>query len=468
MRRPLSLTAAATPLLMLILAAMLSVFIWDTGMHIPLLVGTIAAAIVAVFHGWKWKEVEKMMANGVSRALPAIFILLIIGTIIGTWIASGIIPTIIYYGLSMIHPSWFVPVASIITGIVSITLGSSFTSIATIGIAFMAIGDGLGFSPGLVAGAIISGAFFGDKLSPASDTTNIASVMAETDLFSHVKHMLWDTLPAFFITIMFYGIISNSDNVIGTVDTSVITELKTGLTNAFVIHPLLLLIPVLAIILLAMRTPAIPALIGISMLGAILAIPVQKYAVGDIVQIMTNGFTKESGSADLDALLHHGGLLSMMDTIGLIILATALGGVLEKTGAFEAITRRAIDKIKTTGSLITATILSTFIVALASGEQYLSNILPARTFVQKYKDMRLATKNLSRCTEAAGTVGITLVPWSIPTVFAANIFHLNPGQFLPFAFFVFLVPLINILFGFTGWTIAVTYNTAYRKNENAG
>src|SRR5699024_4724694 len=150
--------------------------------------GTIAAAIVAVFHGWKWKEVEKMMANGVSRALPAIFILLIIGTIIGTWIASGIIPTIIYYGLSMIHPSWFVPVASIIRCSVSIKLSSSFTSIDTFGIAFMAIGYRLGFSPRLVAGAIISCSFFGDKLSPSSNTTNIASVMAESDLFSHVKH----------------------------------------------------------------------------------------------------------------------------------------------------------------------------------------------------------------------------------------------------------------------------------------
>ena len=179
MRKELSLGLAIIPIVTLIAAAASSIFIWKAGMHIPLLIGVLAAAVIAIRCGWKWSEVENMMVKGVARALPAVFILLIIGIIVGTWIASGVIPTMIYYGLSIIEPSLFVPLVALITGIVSITLGSSFTSIATIGIAFMAIGEGLGFAPGLVAGAVISGAYFGDKLSPLSDTTNIAPAMAE-------------------------------------------------------------------------------------------------------------------------------------------------------------------------------------------------------------------------------------------------------------------------------------------------
>ena len=236
-----------------------------------------------------------MMVKGVSRALPAVFILLIIGIIVGTWIASGVIPTMIYYGLSIIEPSLFVPLVALITGIVSITLGSSFTSIATIGIAFMAIGEGLGFAPGLVAGAVISGAYFGDKLSPLSDTTNIAPAMAETDLFSHIKHMLWDTIPAFVISIILYWFVGNSGVATNTADTDGIDLIKTGLESVFVIHPLLLLMPVFTIILMMKRVPAIPALTIVGLLGAVLAVLVQGSSVSSIVQVMTSGFSVESG-----------------------------------------------------------------------------------------------------------------------------------------------------------------------------
>ena len=181
MTKRLTAGMAIIPVLALIAAGAGSIFIWKAGMHVPLMIGVIMAAIVAIVGGWKWNEVQSMMEKGVSRALPAVFILLVIGIIIGTWIASGVIPSMIYYGLKFIHPSFFVPAVAIVTGIVSITLGSSFTSIATVGLAFMVIGEGLGFSPGLVAGAVISGAYFGDKLSPLSDTTNIAPAMAETD-----------------------------------------------------------------------------------------------------------------------------------------------------------------------------------------------------------------------------------------------------------------------------------------------
>ncbi len=453
MKKEISLGMSIIPIVTLIAAGASSIFIWKAGMHIPLMIGVIVAAVVAICSGWSWNEVENMMIKGVARALPAVFILLIIGIIVGTWIAGGVIPTMIYYGLSIIEPSLFVPLVALITGIVSITLGSSFTSIATIGLAFMAIGEGLGFAPGLVAGAVISGAYFGDKLSPLSDTTNIAPAMAETDLFSHIKHMLWDTIPAFVIAIILYWFVGNSGAATNAADTNGIDMIKTGLEGVFVIHPLLLLMPVFTIILMMKRVPAIPALTIVGLLGAILAVIVQGTSVSSIVQVMTSGFSVDSGVDAVDSLLNSGGLMSMLGTIGLLIIATALGGILEETGSFEVVTRKMMTNVRSTGTLISSTILSTFVVAFASGAQFLAIILPARTFVKTYKEMGIDTKNLSRCVEAAGTVGINLVPWSVPVVFAVSILGVSPGEFIPYAFFAFLVPLINIIFGFTGWTI---------------
>ncbi|RST74120.1 Na+/H+ antiporter NhaC [Siminovitchia acidinfaciens] len=461
MNRTLSARMAVIPVLALMGAAACSIFIWKAGMHLPLIIGVMAAAVVAVLAGWKWEEVQEMLVKGVSRALPAVFILLLIGMIIGSWIASGVIPSMIYYGLASIHPSFFVPMVAIVTGIVSITLGSSFTSIATVGLAFMAIGEGLGFSPGLIAGAIISGAYFGDKLSPLSDTTNIAPVMAETDLFTHVKHMLWDTIPAFLIAVVLYAFIGQASA--GGVETKTVDAILSGLQESFIIHPALLLMPVLTIVLMAKKTPAIPALTVVAMLGAVLAVIVQGESIGAVANSLTSGYTIESGVEAVDSLLNGGGLLSMLGTVGLLIIATGLGGILEETGAFKVLTNRMVEKVKSTGSLISMTIFSTFVVAFASGAQFLAIILPARTFVETYKKMGIHTKNLSRCVEAAGTVGINLVPWGVPAVFAAGVLGVGAGEFIPYAFFAFLVPLINILYGYTGLTITRTGSEKKKK-----
>ncbi|WP_042148612.1 Na+/H+ antiporter NhaC [Paucisalibacillus sp. EB02] len=465
MKKELSVSLALFPIFTIIITASLSVFIWSAGMHFPLIFGIIAAGLISYLCGWKWDEIQTMMVNGVSRALPAVFILLIIGTIIGSWIASGVIPTIIYYGLTIIKPEIFVPIVALVTGIVAVTLGSSFTSIATIGLAFMVIGEGLGFPAGLVAGAVISGAFFGDKLSPVSDTTNVAPAMADTDLFSHVKHMLWDTLPAFAISLILFWIVSNTDSGNGITDETTITNIKNGLDTIFVIHPLLLLMPILTVVLMIKRLPAIPTLITVSLLGALLAVTIQGISVSTIIQTMTSGFSGESNVPAINSLLNRGGLTSMLGTIAMLILATALGGVLESSGAFHVLTRKIMMKVRKTGSLIASTVLATFMIAFATGAQFLAIILPARTFVDKYKDMGIDTKNLSRAVESAGTVGINLVPWGVPAVFAAGIFGLNPGEFIPYSFFAFLVPLINILFGFTGWTIS---KKDYKKESLLG
>ncbi|WP_195574208.1 Na+/H+ antiporter NhaC [Paenibacillus sp. 1001270B_150601_E10] len=466
MKRQVSISLALLPILALMIAGAASILVWKAGMFIPLIIGIIVTVLVGVMNGYRWDELQDMMVKGVAKALPAIFILLVIGMIVGTWISSGVIPAMIYYGLSFIHPSFFVPAAAIVTGIVAVTVGSSFTSIATIGLAFMVIGEGMGFSPALIAGAVISGAFFGDKLSPLSDTTNIAPAMADTDLFSHVRHMLWDTIPAFLIAIVLYLIIGHG-SAAQSVDTGNIDTILTGIENIFLIHPLLLLLPVFTIFLMMKRMPALPALLFVGLLGGLISIFVQGDTIAGMVNTMTSGVHIESGVEAVDSLLNGGGIVSMLNTIGLLTIATALGGLLEGTHIFEALVRPFVHKIKSSGSLIATTIVSTFIVAFASGAQFLAIILPTRTFVQTYKDLNIDTKNLSRCVEAAGTVGITLVPWGVPAVFAANMLGVPAEEFIPYIFFAFLVPLINILYGITGWTITKKDYTSVAESGQA-
>lgn len=443
---------AFVPLIVLIGSAAMSIFIWDTSMFIPLIGGIAAACLIGKILGHTWSDLQEALSSGVSKALPAVFILFIIGTIIGAWIISGIIPTLIYYGLAMIHPNLFVPLVALITGIVALVLGSSFTSIATVGLAFIAIGKGMDFPSPLVAGAVISGAFFGDKLSPLSDTTNVAPAMVGEGLFAHVRHMLWDTIPAFGLSMLLYWIVG-MNYAPTTANTGEIGLIMQGLQGVFVIHPLLFIVPVITFILMIKQYPAIPTLILIAVLGAITAILVQGSNLTEVIQAMTSGYVVDSGIATIDSLLSNGGINSMLNTIGLIIIATALGGVLESTGVFKTIVTSIVSRIRSTGSLVLSTVLSTLIVAFASGAQFLAIILPARGFLDTYKQFGLSPLNLSRSVEAAGTVGITLVPWGVPAVFATGVLDVPAIEFIPFTFFAFLVPLMNVIYGYTGFSI---------------
>jgi NhaC family Na+:H+ antiporter len=444
---------ATLPLLTVIGMAFMSTKYWGIGMLIPIIAGIAVAGVIGKALGWSWRDLESSLTEGVSKALPAVFILIIIGTIIGTWISGGVIPTLIYYGLSFISPSLFLPLVCLITAFVSLILGSSFTSIATIGLAFMAIGQGMGMPLPIVAGAVISGAFFGDKLSPLSDTTNVAPAMLGEKLFGHIRHMLWDTIPALFISAALYWIIGLNvadDSVAGDADP---TAILTGLKEQFTITPLLLIVVVLSLVLIALKVPAVPALLLISIMGGVVAMLVQGNSLGDTLQAATTGYVSESGEKAIDSLLTNGGISSMYETIGLVVVATALGGILEKTGVFAALIDPLVSRIKRSGSLIASSILATFIVGFSSGAQFLAIILPARGFLDAYKKMGLSPLNLSRVVEAAGTVGINLVPWGVPAVFAAGIFGLAPTQFIPWILFAFIVPLLNVIYGYTGFSI---------------
>ncbi|KGX88184.1 Na+/H+ antiporter NhaC [Pontibacillus litoralis] len=458
MHRQPRFIVALLPLISLVIVAALSIMVWNVSMFLPLMVGVIATCILGVTHGYTWDEMQQFMKDGVSRALPAVFILFIIGTIVGAWMLSGTIPTIIYYGLEFIKPSVFLPTVAITTGVVAISLGSSFTAIATVGLAFMAIGTGMGFPPAHTVGAIVSGAFFGDKISPLSDTTNVAPAMVGVKLFDHVRHMLWDTIPAFAISLILFWLLGR--NVTADVtNTEKMNELADGLLQTFTIHPALLLLPIITILLILKRYPAIPSLVIVSTLGGIVAIIVQGNSVGDVMNAMTSGYQGNTDSETLNTLLSRGGITSMLNTIGLIIIATALGGVLEGTQVFTTLLEKLIAKIKSTGSLILTTVLSTLVVAYSSGEQFMSIILPSRALVDTYHEKGIDPKNLSRSVEAAGTVGINLVPWGVTAVFVSEVLQVSPYNFIPFIFFAYLVIAFNVFYGFTGFTITKLPNS---------
>lgn len=441
------------PLIALIVTAFLSVLIWDAGMEIPLIAGIAAAAILAKYLSFSWSELEEYMVSGVKTIIPVVFILFLVGCLVGSWIVSGVIPTLIYYGLQILDPAIFIPATAFITGVLTIALGNSLTTIATIGVAFMAIGYGLGFPAPLVAGAVISGAVMGDKITPLSDTTVTAPAIVDTDLYSHIKHMMWDTIPAFVIALVIYWIVGNQ-YVSNLADADQVDSILASLSQEFNIQPVLLALPVLTVIFMIRKFPVIPTLVLLSVLGGIAATIFQGSSITEIAQVLTSGYVGNTDEELIDTLLSQGGISSMSDIIIIIVLATALGGLFKEVGLFDALVNTMLKRANSTGTLVLSTAISSFVVGAASGVLYLAIILPGQALQGTYKERGLDTKNLSRCLEACGTVGSFLIPWGVPAVFAASVFGVSPYQFVPFIFFGFLVPLINIIYGFTGFSIA--------------
>ncbi|MDR2179614.1 MAG: Na+/H+ antiporter NhaC [Synergistaceae bacterium] len=445
----------------IVVLGLLSVTTWKAGMNIPILGGIVAAAVVGAVHGHRWKDLQQSLVHGVSRALPAVFILIIVGSIVGTWILGGIIPTMIYYSLEFISPMIFIPACTLVTALIATATGTSFTSIATVGLALMATGIGIGFPAPVLAGAIICGAYFGDSMSPLSDTTNLASAMSGCTLFELVGHMLWTGIPgllvscaAFFFMGLPYG---------GAVDvpSATIVQMLEGLHSNFTISPWLLIIPVITILLSICKTPALPALLSVSLLGGIAALAAQHASVSGVINAMTSGYKSNTGMAMLDNLLSRGGINSMSNTVVLLSMATALGGILEQIGVLDSLLKVVMKRVKRTGGLILVTVFSSLFVAFATGAQLLAIMLPARMFEPEYRARGLHTKNLGRVAQSIGAVAINLVPWSVPSIYAANILGVEATAFIPYVFFAYALILLNILYGYTGFTL-----TKERPKEN--
>ncbi|MBT2695723.1 Na+/H+ antiporter NhaC [Bacillus sp. ISL-55] len=452
MERKVPFGLAIIPLLVMVVSMAVTIVKFEGDPHIPLIIGTVVAGLVAWFAGFKWNFIEEGIYKGIKMALPAILIIITVGMIIGSWIGGGVVATMVYYGLKIMSPSMFLVSISIITALITLAIGSSWSTMGTIGVAGMGIGMSMGIPAPMVAGAIISGSYFGDKMSPLSDTTNLAAGITGTDLFAHIRHMVYTTVPAFLIALGVYWYLGRDFSNAG-VDNQQILEIMNVIQSNFVISPWLLLVPAAVILLVAFKVPALPALIVGVFLGWITQFTVQGGALADAVNTLQNGFTIETGNASVDELFSRGGVQDMMYTVSLALIAMAFAGVMEQTGMLQSIVEKILKLARTARSLVVSTVVTSFLTNVAAGEQYLSVLLPGRMYKKAYDDKGLHSKNLSRAVEDGGTVTSPLVPWNTCAVFIISALSVHPFEYAPYAVLNFTVPILSIIFALFGFKL---------------
>ena len=442
--RKANFSEALFTFLSLVLIMFISIIKYGESPHIPMLIGVLIASLVALKIGYSWKFIENSMIKGISQAMQSIIILAIIGVLIGVWILAGVVPTMIYYGLMILKPSIFLVATVLITSITSLATGTSWGTAGTMGIALMGIASGLGIPAPITAGAVLSGAYFGDKMSPLSDTTNLAPAMAGTDVFTHIKAMVKPTIITYILTLLIFGFLSLKYRG-SSADLSSVTMITEGLKNNFNISPVLLIPPLIVILSIAKKVPAVPG-ISLGIIAAAIMGPLyQKVTFGDILSCALNGFVSETGIESVDKLLTTGGLNNMMSSISLTIIAMMFGGIAEETGILEAIVKKFLGKVQSAVGLVTATILTCFFTNATMPEQYISIVVPGRMFKNEYRDRNLDPKLLSSTLEAGGTVTSAMVPWNTCGAYMTSVLGVSTVHYLPFLFFNLLMPLVQII-----------------------
>lgn len=442
--RKANFSEALFTLLSLVLIMFISIIKYEESPHIPMLIGVLIASLVALKIGYSWEFIENSMIKGISQAMQSIIILAIIGVLIGVWILAGVVPTMIYYGLMILKPSIFLVATVLITSITSLATGTSWGTAGTMGIALMGIASGLGIPAPITAGAVLSGAYFGDKMSPLSDTTNLAPAMAGTDVFTHIKAMVKPTIITYVLTLLIFGFLSLKYRG-SSADLSSVTMITEGLKNNFNISPVLLIPPLIVILSIAKKVPAVPG-ISLGIIAAAIMGPLyQKVNFGDILSAALNGFVSETGLESVDKLLTTGGLNNMMSSISLTIIAMMFGGIAEETGILEAIVKKFLGKVQSTVGLVTATILTCFFTNATMPEQYISIVVPGRMFKNEYRDRNLDSKLLSSTLESGGTVTSAMVPWNTCGAYMTSVLGVSTVHYLPFLFFNLLMPLVQII-----------------------
>ena len=428
--------------------------------QVALLIASAAAGLVGMYRGLTWTEVQESMVAGIKVGLGPILILLAVGGLIGSWMIAGTVPAMIYYGVSILNPSIFFAAAAIICALASISIGSSWSVAGTLGIGLIGIADSYGLSPAVAAGAIISGAYFGDKLSPLSDTTNLAAACTSVDLFEHIRHMLWTTVPAFCIALLFFSLIPSG----AATAPEQIAELKAAISKEFnvgvgVLTPLAVMIG-----LIWKRVPAYPAIMLAALSGILTALALQvdvvrKFAlmvnpettipvVEGLWRTLFAGFEGTTTNEELNRLISKGGIASMLNTVWLIVSALAFGGVLERTGILQQILDGVLKLVKSTGDLVAATVTGGFITNILAADQFLAIALPGRLFSSTYDDRGLSRENLSRTLEDSATMTSALIPWNTCGAYMAATLGVVTFDYAPYAIFNFACPLIAIGFGY--------------------
>ena len=470
---------------LLVMVVMIAALMWsilvDDGEepHIALIIAASFAAIIAVINGWKWNYLEQGILASINRSMQAMLILAIVGAMICSWLAAGTIPSMMYYGIKVISPKVFLFTACLLCCIVSLATGSSWSTAGSMGVALVGVGTALGFPVAMTAGAVVSGAYFGDKMSPLSDTTNLAPAMAGATLFGHIKHMIYTTGVSLAIALVAYAILGFSHASNNAVDMSVVDEISEFIQASSNISVISLLPPLFVIVAVAMKFPAIPSLIG----GVFIGVPFffwnkahVEAATGldlknSIFTIMNNGISMgilpedvEEGSviAKLADLLSNGGMQGMMWTISIILCAMCFGGIVDVTGIMGTIAEGLLKVAKGRGGLVLATELMCLITNAVCCDQYLALVLPGRMFKEKFEDMRLRPENLSRCLEDSGTITSNFFPWNTCGATMRNFLGVD-SSYIPYAILNWLNPVVSIIFGYAGITMTKLTDEEYAK-----
>ncbi|MGE0622464.1 MAG: Na+/H+ antiporter NhaC [Pseudomonadales bacterium] len=436
--------------------------------QIALVIGAVLATIVGIKNGHRWQVIEENIVAGISTALPAIMILFSVGSLIGMWMLSGTVPTMIYYGLKLLDPAVFYPASCLLCAVTALAIGSSWTVAGTLGIGLIGVAAGMGLSVEITAGAIISGAYFGDKMSPLSDTTNLAPAVTGIDIFTHIRHMTWTTAPSFTLALVAFvlvGLNTDPDASGGSLEGTL-----ADLTASFEINVLMLL-PVAVVVYMASRKlPAIASILTGVLVGLIIALVFQRDAIAALVKdpalgaaqatakavwtVLFNGYTASTGNDNLDSLLSRGGMSSMLNTVWLILTAMCFGAAMEKADILERLVEVLVRAAKSVGALIATTVGTCLGVNVLAADQYIAIVIPGRMFKNAYAERGLHEKNLARTLEDAGTISSPLVPWNTCGAYMAATLGVPTLAYLPFCFFNLVNPFVAIAYGYTGFKIA--------------
>lgn len=461
----LPLPAALIPLIILVILLSYNVFVFgDDALsgsnQFILLLGAVVAGLVGVRYKIGYPEMLQKVGENLQSVTGPILILLLVGALSGTWLISGIIPAMIDYGLQIAHPNFFLPACVLIAALVSLATGSSWSTSATIGIALIGIGKALGLPLGMVAGAVISGAYFGDKLSPLSDTTNLAAAMAGGALFTHIRYMLYTTLPSIVIALLTYFVLGIQFSPSGAVDTLLLSQ---AIHEKFQVSPWLFLVPAAVILMIVKKTPPLLALFVGTLLGGIFALIFQpqlllelgsssafdfRTVYQSIVKAITVDIQIQTSDPLLSELFSSGGMQGMLGTIWLIICAMVFGGVMDAIGALQSISSAFLKWAHTTFQLVAATVASSLTVNLTASDQYLSIVVPGKMFAPAYRDRKLAPENLSRTLEDAGTVTSVLIPWNTCGAYQSGVLGVGVAEYFVFAIFNWISPLMTLFYAF--------------------
>lgn len=412
----------------------------------------ISGAIGTLLH-FKWKDMEHGIVESIHKAMPAVLIMLCVGILVGSWIVAGTIPMIIYYGLKLISPQFFLVTASFVCSITSLATGTSWGTIGTLGVAFIGIATALGIPMGPAAGAIVAGAYFGDKMSPFSDVTNLAPVAAGSNLFDHIKHMMWSAVPAWLIGLFLYFLIGLNYGA-GHVESQSMQLIMTTLRENFSFN-IWLLLPLVVVFYFAIaKKPVLPGMLLSSLIAALLAVIFQGATFKEVATAVNSGYQAHTGIPVVDTLISRGGMMSMMEVQLVAFTAFSFSGIMQSTGLLDVIFQKVVKFTEKVWSIVVTTVVSAILTAMVTGSSYLSMIVPGELLSPAYKKKNLAAKNLSRIIEEAGAIIVPLIPWSMAGVYVTGTIGVSPFSYLPWAFMNYVAVVILIIYGFTGFTMA--------------